>query len=291
MRYICNHAIHDYYSRLYMNLSYLRRSRQGREKGASLAEKACLAGGVLNPARGAEMRAGLRVAGTGDRFGRGVINRRGIPARGLGGLNALGTGHFSELRLGGPVTGRVVAGHPATLAHAAPNRGLHIVPRQKRVHFLRPGGLLGLQFMGGSSRRRRRVHGCPGARPLGVGEAVVPGGVGAARAGLLVRGNSATREVAPLGRFPDRFRVKGDGADLEAATKNRKVSAPVHVARCRSIEAGAVTAVPGGVPRLVGAVVVHSKPVAARLSGKERRCQLDGPRPLEVAVLMVIVRS
>eukprot|EP00964_Phaeocystis_antarctica_P006554 scaffold3546_cov66-Phaeocystis_antarctica.AAC.4 len=177
------------------------------------------------------MRVSHREAGPRDRVGRQVIDRCGIRACGrLGGQNALGTGHFPELRLGGLVTSRVVAGHPATLAHAAPNRGLYLVPRQNRVHVLRPvrgerlidqnrvhvvrPGVLRLQL---GPRRRRRVYRCPGAGPLGVGEALVlcsinsaegvagglgAAGVGAARAGLLVRGNSA----APLGRLPARIR-------------------------------------------------------------------------------------
>eukprot|EP00964_Phaeocystis_antarctica_P150311 scaffold117697_cov69-Phaeocystis_antarctica.AAC.2 len=246
------------------------------------------------------MRVGLREAGPLDRVGRGVINRCGVPACGLGGQNALGTGHFSEVRLGGPVASRVVAGHPATLAHAAPNRFLHVVPRQNRVDVLRPAGLLRLQF---GPRRRRRIHREAGAGPLGVGEAVVPRGVtsaggvagrlvavgvGAARAGLRVRGDSATREVAPLGRLAARIRPQGNPADLEAATGDRTVSAPVHVARFRSIEAGAGAVVHRSVQRFVGAVVVHSKLVVVGLSLKVRHCQPDGLRPLDVAVLMVI---
>ena len=135
--------------------------------------------------------------------------------------------------------------------------------------------------MGNSFRNKHPVpathsiRGEAGAGPLGVGEAVVPRGVassggvagrfvavgiGAARAGLRVRGNSATREVAPLGRFAARIHPKGNPADLQAATGDRAVSAPVHVARFRSIEAVAGAVVHRSVQRFVGAAVVHKCP-------------------------------
>ena len=266
----------------------------------SSAEQAGLAGGIRNPARGTEVRVGLRVAGPRDGVGRGVINRCGIPACRLGGLNAFGTGHYSELRLGGPVTLRVVALHPAANAHAARRRGLRVVPRQNRVHVVRPAGFRHLQFVRRRRRRRRRVREA-GAGPNGVGEAVIArrvtaagvsaGGIRAARAGLVVWRHGATWEAAALGRFPARVRPKGNPADLEAGQQNTVIRAPVHVAPLRSSDAVAGTNVAGCVPGHVGTVVIDGDSVAAYLGVKERRCQFDGLRPLHVAIFIVAVYS
>eukprot|EP00964_Phaeocystis_antarctica_P007947 scaffold4280_cov63-Phaeocystis_antarctica.AAC.2 len=104
-------------------------------------EEAGLAGGARGPARGAVVRVGLRIAGPRDGLGRGVINRCGICSSSrLGRQNALRAGHFSEVRLGCHVTLRVVAGNPATLAHAARDRSLHPVPRQRLADVSLPLG-------------------------------------------------------------------------------------------------------------------------------------------------------